>query len=120
MKTAGFADQRCRFVAVEQCQPSLLHPAKRSFLCGRAARVGTLGLCAVLALLFVACSSESKKPEQPAEPEKKGPELLTARSAFQKLYVAARGWNQDARPYRVSSVATSDGNGHDGKWAVWI
>jgi len=121
MKTADFADQRCRFVAVEQCQPSLLHPAKRSFLCGRhAARLGTLGFCAVLALLFVACSSESKKPEQPAEPEKKGPELLTARSAFQKLYVAARGWNQDARPYRISSVATSDGNGHDGKWAVWM
>jgi hypothetical protein len=33
--------------------------------------------------------------------------------------VAARGWNQDARPYRLESSLTSDGNGHDGKSAVW-
>jgi hypothetical protein len=66
------------------------------------------------------CSSESNKPQEPPKPEKKGPELITARSGFQKLYVAARGWNVDARPYRISSVATADGNGQDGKWAVWI
>jgi hypothetical protein len=68
---------------------------------------------------MTACSSESNKPAEPAQPEVKGPELLTARSAFQKLYVAARGWNQDARPYRISSTVTSDGKGQDGKWAVW-
>src|SRR5215471_17405056 len=66
--------------------------------------------------LMTACSSESTKPAEPAKPEVKGPELLTARSAFQKLYVAARGWNQDARPYRLESVVTSDANGRDGKW----
>ncbi len=80
-------------------------------------------LSAVLVLLLLAflsgCSSESSKPAEPAKPEPKGPELLTARSAFQKLYVAARGWNLDAKPYRIESVTTSDGNGHDGKWAVW-
>ena len=69
--------------------------------------------------LMPGCSSESSKPAEPAKPEVKGPELLSARSAFQKLYVAARGWNQDARPYRIDSTATTDGNGHDGKWAVW-
>jgi len=69
--------------------------------------------------LMTACSSESTKPAEPAKPEVKGPELLTARSAFQKLYVAARGWNQDARPYRITSTVTSDGKGQDGKWAVW-
>ena len=52
-------------------------------------------------------------------PNPKGPELLTARSAFQKVYIAARGWAPDAKPYRLESTATSDGNGHDGKWAVW-
>lgn len=68
--------------------------------------------------VFAGCNSE---PSKPAEPEKpKGPDLITARSAFQKTYVAARGWNQDARPYRLASIATSDGNGHDGKWAVWV
>ncbi len=77
-------------------------------------------VAAICALsLLTACSSESNKPAEPAKPEVKAPELLTARSAFQKLYVAARGWNQDARPYRLESITTSDGNGHDGKWAVW-
>lgn len=69
--------------------------------------------------LMAACSSESSKPAEPAKPEVKAPELLTARSGFQKVYVAARSWNQDARPYRIDSIATTDGNGHDGKWAVW-
>lgn len=79
----------------------------------------TLGASFLLLFFFTACSSESNKPAEPAKPEVKGPELLTARSGFQKLYVAARGWNQDARPYRLESVVTTDGNGHDGKWAVW-
>jgi hypothetical protein len=73
---------------------------------------------ALLALL-TSCSSDSDKPADEAKPEPKGPELITARSAFQKVYVAARGWNLDAKPYRLESVASSDGNGHDGKWAIW-
>jgi len=84
-------------------------------------RPATLAMGASLLLLFflTACSSESNKPAETTKPEVKGPELLTARSGFQKVYVAARSWNQDARPYRLESVVTSDGNGHDGKWAVW-
>ncbi len=78
-------------------------------------------LCAALALallaLLAACSSEPTKPAEPAKPE--APELISARSAFQKVYIAARGWAPDAQPYRLESTATSDGNGHDGKWAVW-
>ena len=79
-------------------------------------RPATLAMGASLLLLFflTACSSESNKPAETAKPEVKGPELLTARSGFQKVYVAARSWNQDARPYRLESVVTSDGNGHDG------
>ena len=79
------------------------------------------GCSAILFLLFLltACSSDSGKPAEPAKPEVKSPELITARSAFQKLYVAARGWNQDAKPYRLEAIVTSDGNGQDGKWAVW-
>jgi hypothetical protein len=72
-----------------------------------------------LLALLSACSSDSNKPAEEAKPEVKGPELLTARSGFQKLYIAARGWNQDARPYRIESVVTKDGNGRDGKWAAW-
>jgi hypothetical protein len=79
-----------------------------------------IGVFAIsLLLLLAGCTSDSTKPTEPAKPEVKGPELITARSGFQKLYLAARGWNADARPYRLESVVTSDGNGHDGKWAVW-
>jgi len=86
----------------------------------KALRAGTYAwfaaACLLLSLLS-ACSDDSKPAE--TKPEVKGPELIGARSAFQKLYVAARGWNQDAKPYRLESTVTSDGNGHDGKWAVW-
>ena len=76
-------------------------------------------LVTLLLALLSGCSSESSKPAEQPKPEPKGPELLTARSGFQKMYVAARGWNVDSKPYRIESVTTSDGNGHDGKWAVW-
>src|SRR5205807_1334187 len=79
----------------------------------------TASVVLLLLALLAACTSEPSKPAEPAKPEVKGPELITARSAFQRLYIAARGWNQDAKPYRLDSVATSDGNGHDGKWAIW-
>ena len=76
-------------------------------------------LAVMLLSLLAGCSSDSEKPAETAKPENKGPELIGARSAFQKVYVAARGWSQDSKPYRLSSVATSDGKGQDGKWAVW-
>jgi hypothetical protein len=76
-------------------------------------------LAVMLLALLGACSSDSGKPQEPAKPEAKGPELITGRSAFQKVYIAARGWQADAKPYRLDAMATSDGNGHDGKWAVW-
>jgi len=75
-------------------------------------------LLIALLLMLSGCTSEPSKPAE-TKPEVKGPDLITARSAFQKLYVAARGWNQDAKPYRIESAVTSDGNGHDGKSAIW-
>ncbi|SPF45464.1 conserved hypothetical protein [Candidatus Sulfotelmatobacter kueseliae] len=74
------------------------------------------GATLILLALLSACTSE---PSKPAETAPKPAELISARSAFQKVYVAARGWNQDAKPYRLESTVTTDGNGHDGKWAVW-
>jgi hypothetical protein len=84
-------------------------------------RPATITLAGSLLILcvFTACSSDSNKPAEESKPAVKGPELLTARSGFQKVYVAARSWNQDARPYRLESVVTTDGNGHDGKWTLW-
>ena len=77
-----------------------------------------VALAMLLLALLAACSSDSDKTAE-TKPEVKGPELITARSAFQKLYIAARSWNPDAKPFRLESTATSDGNGQDGKWAVW-
>lgn len=113
METASLAHTQC---AANKSGLSLRLPS------GKLSRgIDSMRIAAVLILLalLTACSSDSNKPTEETKPEVKGPELLTARSAFQKQYVAARGWNQDARPYRIDSVVTSDGNGHDGKWAVW-
>jgi hypothetical protein len=73
----------------------------------------------MLLLALASCSSEPSKPAEPAKLEIKTAELLTGRAGFQKAYIAARGWARDAQPYRIQSLPTSDGNGHDGKWAVW-
>jgi hypothetical protein len=73
----------------------------------------------VFLALLVGCSSEPSKPAESAKPEAKGPELLTGRSAFQKMFIAARGWARDAQPYRIESTPTSDANGRDGKSAIW-
>ena len=92
---------------------------KRARLYARNANIVPALLVILFLAVLSACTSEPSKPAEQPKPEPKGPELLTARSAFQKMYVAARGWNLDARPYRIESVTTTDGNGHDGKWAVW-
>ena len=72
---------------------------------------------AILALLMACDSNAPKAPE--AKPEAKGPELLSARAAFQKLFIAARNYAADVKPFRIESTPTTDGNGHDGKSAIW-
>src|SRR5438105_15414612 len=58
-----------------------------------------LGLIA-LAMLW-GCTTEAPQPAPKPQP----PDLLTGRSAFQQLYVAARGWAGDIRGYRQPSRA---------------
>jgi hypothetical protein len=75
-------------------------------------------LVAVAAIAMLAgCSPQAPKPAE--KPQPKPAELLTGRTAFQKLYVAAHGWGRDAQPYRLDSQITADGNGQEGKSAVW-
>lgn len=77
-------------------------------------------LLLLLAIVWMAaCSSTPTKPAESAKPQPKTPELLTGRAAFQKLYVAARGWGRDAQPYRLESNPNSDSKGLDGKSAIW-
>jgi hypothetical protein len=81
-------------------------------------KIAFLAIASLALLQLFACTSEPSKPAE-TKPEVKTPESITGRSAFQKLYVSARGWNADARPYRLESSITSDSNGQDGKSAVW-
>lgn len=67
--------------------------------------------------LMMGCSSEPSKPAE--NPQPKPAEFVSGRTAFQKLYVAARGWARDAQPYRLASQATADSDGKDGKSGVW-
>jgi hypothetical protein len=77
-------------------------------------------LMAMFALLVMAgCSSEPSPPVQTEKPQPKGPEFLTGRAAFQRVFIAARGWARDAQPYRIESMVTADSKGKDGKSAVW-
>jgi hypothetical protein len=79
-------------------------------------------LMAMLALAFLmmaGCSSEPAKPAQTEKPQPKPTELQTGRYAFQKLYIAARGWARDAQPFRLESQVTADSKGKEGKSAVW-
>jgi hypothetical protein len=86
----------------------------------RTMRIFLPGAIAVVIMLgaLVGCTSENQ-PAEPAKLEVRTKELLSGRAAFQKVYIAARGWARDAQPYRIQSISTTDGDGHDGKWAVW-
>jgi hypothetical protein len=72
----------------------------------------------VMLALLVACDSNTPKPPQ-SQPEPKPPELLTGRAAFQKVFIAARNYAADVKPFRIESTPSTDGNGLDGKSAIW-
>jgi hypothetical protein len=72
----------------------------------------------VLLALLAGCESNTPKPPQ-AKPEPKPPELVTGRAAFQKTFIAARNYAPDVKPFRIESMASPDGNGRDGKSAIW-
>jgi hypothetical protein len=84
-------------------------------LCGRS--ILAVAIFVTLALMMGCDSNTAKQPE--AKPEPKGPELLTARAAFQKVFIAARNYAADVKPFRIESTPTTDGNGQGGKSAIW-
>src|SRR5271154_5648818 len=77
-------------------------------------------LTAVILALLAGCNSSPTPANAPqAKPEPKPPELLTGRAAFQKTFIAARNYAADVKPFRIESIPSSDGNGLDGKSAIW-
>jgi hypothetical protein len=75
---------------------------------------------ATWALFFmIGCTSQPTETAPTEKPQPKGPELVTGRVAFQKMYIAARSWANDAQPFRLQSEITGEANGQDGKSSVW-
>jgi len=87
--------------------------------CGRCFGQAALRLAAVMAVLMLAaCESNAPKASE-SKPEVKPTEQLTGRSAFQKVFIAARNYAIDVKPFRIESIPTTDSAGRDGKSAVW-
>lgn len=80
-------------------------------------------LAGALAAGLAGCSSEPKPAQGEKQPAAKAAEkpaeYETGRAAFQKLFVSARGFAADVRPYRLESTPTKDATGHDGKSGLW-
>jgi hypothetical protein len=105
-------------VTAAVCEAASFRPGKTVLRALRATSMG--GLLAGIILLTLLAACDSNTPKQPeAKPEPKGPELLTGRAAFQKVFIAARNYAADVKPFRIESTPTTDANGQDGKSAIW-
>jgi hypothetical protein len=74
-----------------------------------------LGFILLSLAIVSGCTSQPVQQEQKPQP----PESNTGRSAFQRLYVSARGWASDARPYHLQSQVFGNEKGTDGKAPIW-
>jgi hypothetical protein len=72
----------------------------------------------LLSLLAVLVGCDNPKAPE-AKPEPKPTEAITARAAFQKLFISARNYAADVKPFRIQSTPTTDANGQSGKSAIW-
>ncbi len=111
MKTRDFVRQKMRAFTAR---------GKDCMLRERATTGKQIPAACVLAFLalLLACESNAPKPVE-TKPEIKPVEMLTGRAAFQKVFIAARNYAADVKPFRIESIPTTDSNGHDGKSAVW-
>ena len=73
----------------------------------------------LMLLLLAGCESNPPATAPQANAEPKPQELLTGRAAFQKTFIAARNYAADVKPFRIESTPSVDGNGLDGKSAIW-
>jgi hypothetical protein len=71
-----------------------------------------------LALAFLGCET-GPTPGGNTASQPKTNEFETGRFALQKMLPVAHMWSPDAAPVQLSSSATSESNGHDGKSGTW-
>lgn len=74
-----------------------------------------LSFAVLLVAVATGCTSDSSQPAATKQP----PDLLAGREAFQQLFIAARGWTPDTKPYQLQSQAYGDYKGKDGKAVIW-
>ncbi len=75
-------------------------------------------------LLLAGCSSSSKTESSNGSQSKPSPapqqaQYETGRTAFQPMYISARGWAADVRPFQLQSQFTADAPTSDGKAGLW-
>ncbi len=80
--------------------------------------------CFALVCLLAGCSSSNKtgssnESSAPAKPTARQAQYETGRTAFQKLYLSARQWAADAKPFRLQSQFTPDAPTREGKAGLW-
>ncbi len=75
-----------------------------------------------LAALMSACSSQpsgGSSGKAASQAAAKPPEYLTGRSAFQQLFISARSFAADVRPFRLQSQFTPDAPTSQGQAGLW-
>jgi hypothetical protein len=80
--------------------------------------------CIALLCLLPGCSSSNKtdnsnESRPSAAPAAKQAEYATGRTAFQKLYLSARMWAADVKPFRLQSQFSADAPSKEGKSGLW-
>jgi hypothetical protein len=80
---------------------------------------------ACIALLLIGGCSSSKTTESGSEaqsksqPAPKQAQYETGRTAFQRMYISARGWAADVKPFSLQSQFTADAPTSEGKAGLW-
>lgn len=73
----------------------------------------------VATFLLIGCEDKKAAPNAETKPAVQAPEYVTAQRAFQNLFVAARGFAADVKPYRLQSNYTPDSPAQQGKAGIW-
>ncbi len=81
-------------------------------------------IAGIAVLLLAACSSENKtarnsETQPAAKPAPKEATYETGRNAFQRMYISARQWAPDAKPFRLQSQYSADAPVSEGKAGLW-
>ena len=93
-------------------------PSERSYM-----RSTFVAVILLSALVLASCSSNkpAEKSSTPAADQKKSQpnEYKTGQQAFQNLFVAARSFAPDVKPYRLQSLYTEGAPVEEGKAGIW-